>query len=341
MTRVLLLFVDGVGLGADDASVNPFMVARLPAMEGMLGRKPVTAVGTPWHGENASLVALDAVLGVTGTPQSGTGQASLLTGVNAAAIHGRHFGPWVPSGLRSLVREQSILAQAQASGHTAAFANAYPEEVTHPAEDGEDTAGVKRLPADAPAHRERGSRDTARSGRARRGKARRGSAFLRAGPPLAALGAGLLTRHTPELERGDAVASELTNDGWRDKLGRTSVPAIDAATAGRNLARIAVGADVTLFAHYTTDYAGHQQEMAAAVAALEMLDMFIGGLIEAAASDLLVIVASDHGNIEDVRVGHTRNPALGLVAGAGHRRVARQLHALPDVVPAIMDQIGS
>jgi 2,3-bisphosphoglycerate-independent phosphoglycerate mutase len=354
MTRVLLLFVDGVGLGTDSADVNPFRVARLPNVERLLGGGAATASAAPYHGSAASLVGIDAVLGVAGTPQSGTGQASLLTGVNAAAIHGRHFGPWVPSGLRTLVRDQSILARARAAGRTAVFANAYPEEVKQLDADGagaaaDDRTGAtdangagatgadgtgatgadgtgatapNRLPADAPGNR---------------GRSRRGSAFLRAGPPLAALGAGLLTRHTPELERGDAVASELTNEGWREKLGRRSVPAIDAVTAGRNLARIAGAADVTLFAHYTTDYAGHQQDMAAAVAALEKLDTFMGGLVEAAASDLLIAVVSDHGNIEDIRVGHTRNPALGLIIGKDHEQVARRLHSLTDVTPALMD----
>lgn len=165
----------------------------------------------------------------------------------------------------------------------------------------------------------------------------RGSMFLRAGPPLAAIGAGLLTRHTPELERGDAVASELTNEGWRERLGRTQLPEIDAVHAGRNLARVAVQHDLTLFAHYATDYAGHQQDMGAAVRVLERLDAFLGGLLEARDEELVVFVVSDHGNIEDVRTGHTRNPALGVVIGPGHERIASRMHSLTDITPVILD----
>ncbi|MBR9990808.1 MAG: alkaline phosphatase family protein [Gemmatimonadetes bacterium] len=327
MPRVLLLFVDGVGLGATDAGVNPFLVARLPTFDGLLEGVPVAARGAPQHYARSSLVGVDAILGFAGIPQSGTGQAALLTGSNAVEMHGRHFGPWVPSRLRPLVRQESVLARALGAGYTGAFANAYPEEVKELI--GGDTDMSRKtatLPSDVPGHVAR---------------ARRGSTFLRAGPPLAALGAGLLTRHTPELERGEAVASELTNEGWRTGLGRTGVPAIDAVQAGLNLARIASAYDITLFAHYATDYAGHEQDMAVAVRTLEKLDAFLAGLIEGADENLLIVVVSDHGNIEDVRTGHTRNPALGLVVGTGHAGFARRLKSLVDITPAIMDVLAT
>jgi hypothetical protein len=321
--RVLLIFVDGVGVGVDDTTVNPFTVAVLPTFTELSGGR-LTIDSVSRHAERASVVSLDAMLGVEGIPQSGTGQASLLTGANAAALHGSHFGPWVPSRLRALVRDGSVLARALEGGLRVAFANAYPEEVSQLIDGAPAT-----LPSDVPASP------------AKVARRRRGSSFLRAGPPLAAIGAGLLTRHTSELERGDAVASEITNDAWRDRLGRTGVPVIDAGQAGRNLARIAGQHDLTLFAHYATDYAGHRQDMAGAVAALERFDAFLGGLIAEADDDLLIFIASDHGNIEDVRTGHTRNPALGMVIGNGHEKIARRLRSLTDVTPVILDVLSS
>jgi 2,3-bisphosphoglycerate-independent phosphoglycerate mutase len=321
MPRVLLLFVDGVGLGDDDAATNPFVNAALPALHGLLG-VPLTRANAPHHAADASLVAIDATLGHDGTPQSGTGQAALLTGVNAVAVHGRHFGPWVPARLRKLVSEQSVLAQAVAAGYSVAFANAYPEEVMQQVH----TGGSVPLPSDAP------DRDG--------GRRRRTPTFLRAGPPLAALGAGLLTRHTAALQAGDAVASEITNEGWRERLGRTRVPVIDAARAGRNLGRIVAAHDLTLFAHYATDYAGHRRDMEAGVHALERLDAFIGGLVADIDEDTLIFMVADHGNIEDIRFGHTRNPAIGMVLGTGHALAARRLRTLTDVAPSIIDLVG-
>jgi 2,3-bisphosphoglycerate-independent phosphoglycerate mutase len=150
----------------------------------------------------------------------------------------------------------------------------------------------------------------------------------------------VLNRHTAALSRGEAVASEIVNDGWRDVLGRTDLPMIDAPAAGRNLALIAGAHDLTLFAHYATDYAGHRQDMGAAVAALERLDAFLGGVIAHLPADALLFMISDHGNLEDVRVGHTRNPALGLVAGKGHTLLARRLKSLTDVAPTVLDVLA-
>lgn len=310
--RVLFFFVDGVGLGAA-GETNPFTAARLPTLDALLGgRAPLTG-GAPHHGAGASVAALDASHGRDGTPQSGTGHTTLLTGVDAVARFGRHYGPWVPTALRPLVAERSILARAKAAGRRVAFANAYPEEL------------MDRVPAGVPVS------EAVTSGRL---------GPLRSGPPLAALGAGVLTRHTAALEAGDAVASEITNDGWIRRLGRTGLPEPTPAEAGANLARIAAAHDLTLFAHYTPDYVGHRGTWDEAVAALERVDAFLAGLLDALPADTLLIVASDHGNIEDTAREHTRNPALGLVAGPGHEAVADGLTGLGDVPAAILGALG-
>ncbi|CAN5886709.1 metalloenzyme [soil metagenome] len=348
MPRVLLLFADGVGIGDDRVEWNPFLSASLPSLRSLLNGRPVTGTTTPYRGEDASLVGIDAGLGVDGTPQSGTGQAALLTGANAALMHGGHFGPWVPSRLQRMVREESLLFTATAAGFRTAFANAYPEEILElvsqsatalAGDESPASDGSLELPAGEAESTTSQSLAAVPADRAAR-RLRRGPSFLRAGPPLAALGAGLLTRHTAELERGDAVASEITNDGWRTSLGRLQLPVIDARTAGHNLARITADHDLTLFAHYATDYAGHRRDMAAAVTSLERLDAFIGGILEAMLSDTVLFVVSDHGNIEDVRTGHTRNPALGLVVGEGHAGLASRLRSLTDIAPAIMDLLS-
>jgi len=299
--RVLFVFVDGVGLGPDDAHTNA-MVEGMPRLNSLLGTAPVLSAA-PYVSTRATLVALDATLGVAGLPQSGTGQAVVLTGEDAIRMHGRHFGPWVPTRLRPLVREQSVLARAQSAGRRVAFANAYPEEVLAPAAEG-----------------------------------RRTPPFLRAGPPLAALGAGVLTRHTADLERGIAVASEIVNDGWRERLHRSSVPHIDEVRAAQNLASIARAHDLTLFAHYTTDYAGHLRDLAAATTAIARVDAFLGALIDCMPNDMRLIVASDHGNIEDCTAGHTRNPAFCLVAGPGHAGCARGMKDLRDVAGVVLGE---
>jgi 2,3-bisphosphoglycerate-independent phosphoglycerate mutase len=297
MSRVLLLFVDGIGLGDDDPASNPFAAAHLPTFQQLLDGSKLLLGNAGQHSAHASLLALDATLGVPGLPQSGTGQTALFTGQNAAQLFGRHFGPWVPTPLRKLLGEQNVLSRVRAAGGRVAFANAYPEEVF---EGG------------------RGARDP-----------------LRAGPPIAALGAGVMNRHTPELMRGDAIASEIINEGWRHHLKRTELPVISAHAAGQNLARIAHDHELTLFAHYSTDHIGHTHDMTASIAALERVDEFMAGLLTAIDKDVTIVLASDHGNLEDVRVGHTLNPAVGLFVGNQHRAFA-SAEALTDIAPLVL-----
>lgn len=279
--RILVVFLDGVGIGTIDPDYNPFAHIKANA----------------FGARDARIVPLDAKLGVPGLPQSGTGQTALFTGINAAEAFGRHFGPWVPTSLRQRLADENILTRAVSAGRKVAFANAYPEEIL-------------QMPND-----------------------RR----LRAGPPIAALGAGVFTRHTDALQIGDALASEITNEGWRVHLQRTNLPVITPAQAGANLARIAGEHELTLFAHYSTDYVGHRGEMEEAARALQTVDDFLVGLKESLPKDVLVMVTSDHGNIEDVRTGHTLNPALGMFFGYEYNKAADGLKSLVDVAPRIYE----
>jgi len=298
VSRVVLVFLDGVGIGPNEAEYNPFLRARLPWLEGHLGKVPTLddpAVGA----DRMCSVPLDATLGVSGTPQSGTGQTALLTGRNGAELFGRHFGPWVPVGLRPLLAQENLLVRAIEQGHSAAFANAYPE--------GWADARSSRRPA---------------------------------GPPLAAQSAGLLNRHHQHLARGHAVASEIVNTGWRTRLGHTDLPKPGPEEAGRALAGIAGTHRLTLFAHYSTDYAGHRGGMTGSIRALERVDGFLAGLCGGVDARTLVMVISDHGNVEDVRGGHTTNPALGLLVGPGARERARSLESIMDAPRAILGWLG-
>ena len=297
---VLVVFLDGVGIGEPDEEVNPFVRARaqLPTLLQLTGGTTPARGRERTCGPDGYAFPLDARLGVDGMPQSGTGQAALLTGESAAEIYGRHFGPWTPVRLRPLVEERSLLRRAADAGRSVAFANAYPRGWDGP-------VGGRRI----------------------------------AGPPLAARGAGVLDRHEEALARGEAVSSEIVNDGWRQHLGHRSVPEISAEEAGRNLARISRERDLTLYAHYATDTAGHARDMAAGVAALERVDAFLAGLLADLPADTLLLIVSDHGNLEDVRVGHTLNPALGVARGPGAERAAG-LSDLREVTPFVLGVLG-
>lgn len=300
--RALLVFLDGVGVGPGDPAFNPFAAAALPRLAELLGGRRMVAealAGGPLVAERAVLAAADATLGVPGVPQSGTGQTALLTGRNGAAEYGRHFGPWVPTPLRPMLAAESLLARARAAGLGVAFANAYP--VSGAAAD----PRIFRRPA---------------------------------APPLAAQAVGALTRGAAELAEGRAVAASITNERWRERLG-AEVPEVTPEEAGRTLARIAAGAELTLFAHYDADYVGHRGGMEGAVAALERVDAFLGALADALPPDALLVVSSDHGNVEDARGGHTTNPVPVLALGAGRDSFAGA-RAITDVAPLLLEALG-
>ena len=299
-SRSVLVFLDGVGLGEPDPAINPIVAAQPAFLLELLGIDELTARTAPSSTNAASLFGVDATLGVPGLPQSGTGQYSLLTGDNGALQFGRHYGPYVPTALREPLMRNSLLARAIAAGHDVAFANAYPEELIGTGE---------RISIRGP---------------------------LRAGPPLAAIGANVLRRRTRDLETGNALASEITNEGWIERLGRTSLPHISAADAGRNLAAIASKHELTFFAHYSTDAEGHLRDLHGGIRAMQRVDEFLRGFFETIEPDVTVLIASDHGNLEDIRVGHTLNPAMFIAAGPFHEQITANIRSLTDVAPSLL-----
>ena len=93
MRRILILFVDGVGLGSDDADTNPFVAANLPNITTLMSGRKLVSNQQAFSYNNFSFVPVDACMGVDGMPQSATGQASIMTGVNVPAYIGKHWGP--------------------------------------------------------------------------------------------------------------------------------------------------------------------------------------------------------------------------------------------------------
>src|SRR5688572_10550874 len=96
--HILFIFLDGVGVGLPDRAINPLahltrgIFPQFLAAEGSDEVRLEPPSGD-WHSRAAEGFhgAVDACLGVPGTPQSATGQAALFTGVNAAAALGHHL----------------------------------------------------------------------------------------------------------------------------------------------------------------------------------------------------------------------------------------------------------
>jgi hypothetical protein len=299
MTKILFIFLDGVGLGADDPAVNPLARAEMPCLRSLLGGRRLTASAVPFESDLVALRSLDAGLGVAGPPQSATGQAVLLTGVNIPAELGYHYGPKPnPAVARYLTDGRTLFSWLRTNGKAAALLNAYPPRYFG------GIASGKRLY----------------------------SAI-----PLAVTSAGYPLFTKDHLYAGQALSADFTGLGWRAMLGLTDAPLLSAQEAGKRLAGLAQGYDFSLFEYWASDYAGHKQDMGWAVAQMETLDGVLAGLVAAWDMDAdLILVTSDHGNLEDLSTRrHTDANVPGLVIGRQHRRFTHGLTDLTGIAPRI------
>src|SRR5579862_3737558 len=126
--HLLFLFLDGVGIGNLDPAVNPFFSADLKTLRKLLGGN-LPHLGSPtYRSDTLTFKPIDANLGVPGLPQSGTGQTTLLTGVNAAKMIGKHYGPYPYSTLRPLLVDSSIYRRLESIHRSGFYANAFPRQ---------------------------------------------------------------------------------------------------------------------------------------------------------------------------------------------------------------------
>jgi hypothetical protein len=300
--RIFFIFLDGVGLGTNDVEKNPLAAAKMPNLRALLGGQPLTASAAPYDGKSASLVALDASLDVTGLPQSATGQAVLLTGINIPKEIGYHYGPKPnPEVAAYLNNNSDIFSRLREAGKSADLLNAYPPRYFHGILSG------KRLY----------------------------SSF-----PLALTSAGYRLHTKDDLYAGQALSADFTGEGWHGFLGMTDTPILTPQQAGQKTAELASENDFSLFEFWATDYAGHKQNMEAACTLLETFDTVLGSLVKAWDGERgLILITSDHGNLEDLSTRrHTDAPVPCLLIGsqAARDEFKKGLTDLTGIAPAIL-----
>jgi hypothetical protein len=302
--RVLFMFLDGVGLGADDPLINPLARAAMPNLYRLLGGQKMLAASAPYEGARVTFRGIDANLGVSGLPQSATGQAVLLTGINIPAALGYHYGPKPNPETAAFLQSGGIFGELTRAGKRAALLNAYPPGYFHGIHSG------KRIYSSV---------------------------------PLAVTKAGLALLTIDDLAAGRAISADFTGEGLRERMGQSDVPLLTPAQAGARLANLSKCYDFAFFEYWLSDYAGHGQDMDGALHLLELSDRVLGGLLEAWDDDEgLILLTADHGNLEDLSTRrHTANPVpLLLVGNEKTRRLFDDVTDLAGVAPAILRAIG-
>lgn len=241
--------------------------------------------------------ALDATFGHPHLPQSATGQTALLTGLDAVAAMGRPYGPWPGPTLAALLTADGLFHDATRAGG-AALANAYSQRYLDALA---APAGVRRR-------------------------------LRPAASVVAARAAGVRLRSEADAREGAAVAADLGFAGGAVAAVGPRPSAVDAWARG--LVAIARDHPLTYLDAWVTDRVGHRADLTLATALVQRVD----AVVEALASVLdgvTLVVASDHGNLEDATAPrHTRAkvPLVAIGPAAAELRGARDLR---DVRPAL------
>jgi hypothetical protein len=299
--KTLFLFLDGIGLGDNNPEINPFARVDMPYLQSLLGGRTLVRENAPFEGDLATLLSIDPNLGVDGLPQSATGQAVLLTGINIPAELGYHYGPKPNPDVAKYLDGKTVFSKTVKAGKKTALLSAYPPRYF---------AGIN-------------------SGK-----------HIYSSIPLAFTNAGLSLFTKDDYYAGDALAADFTGYGWREFLHLRDAPVYEPEAAGQKLAEIASKYDFSLFEYWASDYAGHKQDMDSAVHQLERFDGVLKGLLESKSdwqSDLLLLT-SDHGNMEDLSTRrHTAADVPLLLFGdkSLRREFQNGIHDLTGIAPAI------
>ncbi|HNX29248.1 MAG TPA: alkaline phosphatase family protein [Syntrophomonadaceae bacterium] len=281
---------------------NPYYFARTPFLDSLIGGHFLYRETGKILRENAVVIPTDSLLNVEGIPQSATGQTTLWTGQNAAQIAGEHINAYPTEELQNIISAHSIMKVLNEKGKRVTFANAYRKEYLTIAKE----QGLKFSTS-----------------------------------TLVALSSKQALRTLDDLTVNNAVYQDFTNSllvkwGYDMKI-------ISPETAGENLAGIAQNHDFTLYEYFISDRIGHKQDISAAVQMYEEMDTFVGTCVNCLdLNENLVIIVSDHGNIEDLTLKtHTLNPVPTIII---HNNINATNHdmigSLTDITPFVLQIFG-
>jgi hypothetical protein len=308
MPRALLVFIDGIGVGRPGAH-NPFDGAPISILAGLSGDTADSKLASTALDSKLASTALDSTLGYPGLPQSATGQAVLFTGEDAIGVAGGHASGVPSARVAQRVTEKSLLRQARERGKSAGFLNGY------------DAARAERL------------------GRVARGEERAPRHRGLSCSTVAAFAGGGALRTFDDVRGGRAATFDLTGEACR--AHGVDAPIVTLKESARAIARGAGELDLALFEMFLTDMAGHAQDMTWARREIVRVDRFLEELFASIdPEEQLVVVTSDHGNLEDLSTrSHTRARVPLLAFGAGARDFVDGASSLLDVTPRLLTAI--
>jgi 2,3-bisphosphoglycerate-independent phosphoglycerate mutase len=298
LNPVILLFIDGVGIGKADTENNPFFKYNFKLFKQFFGAVP--SVDNPIiERMNGFIFPTDARMGIDGFPQSGTGQTSIFCGINAPLFVGKHFGPYPYSTLIPIIKEKNIFHDFIERDKKAFFLNAYPKIFFDYLESGKSRLSVTSL---------------------------------------SAISSGLRLNSVSDLEEGKAITAEITNERWNEKLGynlkilKPSVAAIRLLKAASKNDLIVYEYFITDH----LGHGRHEGNIEKTLNILDEFLLTI--FTEVDPDKYTVLLCSDHGNFEDLSVKtHTYNPALTISYGKHASFLFKNIKDLSNIKSALLN----
>ena len=301
MNPVLMIFLDGVGIGKKDYEFNPFFKYGFKTFSELFGAVPSLS-DQKLSRNGCFLSPVDATLGVKGLPQSGTGQTSIFCGINAAEYVGKHFGPYPYSTLIPVIKEENIFADYLKMGKKPFFANAYPKVFFDYINSGKSRLSVTSL-----------------------------SARL----------SGLRLNRSTDVRRGEALTAEITNERWNNKLGYRLPVIRPQTAALRLLRAAMKNDFTLYEYFLTDHlgHGRYDGDLQLTLSAFD--DFLFVVLTLCDKSKFTIIICSDHGNFEDLSVKtHTFNPTVFITAGKSAGEISAGVKDLTHIKKTILETCG-
>jgi 2,3-bisphosphoglycerate-independent phosphoglycerate mutase len=297
LNPVILLFIDGVGIGNNDSEFNPFFKYKFKTFKEFFGTVP--SIDNPIiKRKDGFIFPVDARMGVEGLPQSGTGQTSIFCGINAPQFVGKHFGPYPYSTLIPIIKEKNIFKEFIRINKKPFFMNAYPKVFFDYIESGKSRLSVTSL-----------------------------SSSL----------SGLKFNSIEDVKEGRSLTAEITNERWNTKLGYNLpvIKPSDAAKRLLNAASLndLIVYEYFLTDHLGHGRYEGNTEKTLAILDEFLLTIFT----EADPSRYTILLCSDHGNFEDLSIKtHTLNPALTISYGRYASFLFQNIKNLSDIKNSLL-----
>ncbi|MCC6637561.1 MAG: metalloenzyme [Ignavibacteriaceae bacterium] len=295
---IALFFIDGVGIGENDPTKNPFFSYPFKIFNEIFET-------TPWLGnvpllcEHGELFPVDAAHGFPGYPQSGTGQLSIFGGFDAIKAFGGHFGPYAPLSVVENIYKSNLFMDTTKKGYAFKFINAYPRPFFNHLR-----KKPKRL--NVTAH--------------------------------CMLSSAIPFNKSREVYDKQALTPEITNYRWRGKLGSKVPEISPEEAGKRFLRIMRKNDISVFEYYLTDyaghrRYDGKIEEICEI---LDRFLFYIMKNFDFENDTLMV--CSDHGNFEDISVKtHTKNPSLFIAYGKYAGLIKSNVDNLSKIMPVILE----